>query len=143
MIKYLILFLLRIKLGVKKGQEFRFINQRAQCHTYRFTDEGLIKKYYNHNGIDEFSSVSLNWLLNDDCGIEVVEDWEFKYLKKGEKQMKVNETVLVGIDISSDDTAVLIVGRKNPKEGVKIINAFQGEEAIELYKKLTVRKENN
>lgn len=55
--------------------------------------------------------------------------------------MKLTETILVGIDISSDDQAVLIVGRKKPNDVMEVINAFQGEEAIELYKKLTVKKE--
>ena len=39
------------------------------------------------------------------------------------------------------DTSVLIVGEKQPGDATKIINAFQGEEATELWKKLTVKKE--
>lgn len=51
--------------------------------------------------------------------------------------MKVNESLLVGVDFTnSEDTGVLIVGRKRPNESVEIINAFQGEDAEELYKKL-------
>lgn len=38
------------------------------------------------------------------------------------------------------DTGVLIVGRQKKGEGMKIINAFQGEEARELYDKLTTQK---
>lgn len=51
--------------------------------------------------------------------------------------MKINESLLVGIDFTNgEDVGVLIVGRKRPNESVEIINAFQGEEAEELYKKL-------
>lgn len=46
------------------------------------------------------------------------------------------ETLLVGF---SND--VLIVGRKKPNEAMEVINAFQGEEAEELYKRLTEKKD--
>lgn len=39
-----------------------------------------------------------------------------------------------------EDKAVLVVGRKSEGCDVKIINAFQGEEAISLYEKLTTIK---
>lgn len=45
------------------------------------------------------------------------------------------DVLLVGINGD-----VLIVGRKRPNESVDIINAFQGEKATELYKKLTEKK---
>lgn len=50
---------------------------------------------------------------------------------------------LVSVDISEDgsDNAVLIVGEKTNKVDVKIINAFQGDEALELYQKLITKKE--
>ena len=42
-----------------------------------------------------------------------------------------------GVDFTNDeDVGVLIVGRKRPNQSVDIINAFQGKEAEELYKKL-------
>lgn len=51
--------------------------------------------------------------------------------------MKINESLLVGVDFTNgEDIGVLIVGRKRPNESVEIINAFQGEDAEELYKKL-------
>ena len=50
------------------------------------------------------------------------------------------DTLLIGFDSSSEDSAALIVGRKTPGEVVTIINAFQGEEARELYKKLITIK---
>lgn len=39
------------------------------------------------------------------------------------------------------DTSVLVVGEKKPGNVVEIVNAFQGKEAEELWRKLTVRKE--
>lgn len=50
--------------------------------------------------------------------------------------MKDFDTVLVGFDHSHGDPAVLIVGRKAPRDNVRIINQFQGKEAEELYQKL-------
>ena len=50
-------------------------------------------------------------------------------------------TILVSYDYNHPDNAVLIVGRKIFNQSVEIINAFQGDEATELYNKLvTVRK---
>lgn len=54
----------------------------------------------------------------------------------------LSDTLLVSIDFHDPDTGVLIVGRKTPKQALKIVNAFQGKEALELYKKLTTVKEN-
>lgn len=50
--------------------------------------------------------------------------------------LKVNECLLVSVDFAQgEDTGVLIVGRqKNGK--IDIVNAFQGQEAIDIYKKL-------
>lgn len=54
----------------------------------------------------------------------------------------ITDTLLVSIDLSaSENNAVLIVGRKKPNQSVEIVNAFDGEEAVALYKKLaTVKK---
>lgn len=53
--------------------------------------------------------------------------------------------LLIGFDFSEKkDTGVLIVGNLNLITGTAdVINVFQGEEAMELYKKLTTRKEND
>ena len=57
---------------------------------------------------------------------------------------RTTDTILVGYDYSPGDAnQVLIVGRKRPNESVDIINAFQGEEAEELYKRLTTKKEKS
>lgn len=53
----------------------------------------------------------------------------------------ITDTLLVSIDLSaSENNAVLIVGRKKPNQSVEIVNAFDGEEAAALYKKLTTVK---
>lgn len=51
------------------------------------------------------------------------------------------DTLLVSYDNISNDKPVLIVGRKGKgkRESLQIINAFQDEEAEELYKKLTIQ----
>ena len=51
------------------------------------------------------------------------------------------DSILVSVDFSNKDgTGVLIVGRKRMNQSVNIINAFQGDEARELYKKLVTKK---
>ena len=67
--KKLIIFLVRKKLGLKKGERFRFVNQLSQYHTYYFTEDTIIKQT-RHGWFK--SSVSLNWMLDDECEIERV-----------------------------------------------------------------------
>ena len=50
-------------------------------------------------------------------------------------------SLLIGFDVSGDDKCVLIVGKKDKKQAVKVINAFSGTEALSLYKKLIGEKE--
>lgn len=58
--------------------------------------------------------------------------------------MNVNECLLVSVDFTrGEDVGVMVIGRQKPKADVEIINAFQGEEALELYKKLITKKEAN
>lgn len=55
-----------------------------------------------------------------------------------------NDTLIISTDFSNGkDVGVLIVGRKHPNQAVDIVNAFQGEEAEMLYKKLVTKKEVN
>lgn len=54
--------------------------------------------------------------------------------------MKTSDTLLVGFDHSHGDIAVLIIGRKDVGENVRIINQFQGKEAEELYKRLAEKR---
>ena len=55
----------------------------------------------------------------------------------------LSDTLLVSISFSDKDTGVLVVGRKRKNKSIEIVNAFQGEDALELYKKLVTRKEKN
>lgn len=56
--------------------------------------------------------------------------------------MLTTETLMVAINLytKNEGTPVLVVGKKEGA-GVKIINAIQGEEAVELYNKLITKKE--
>lgn len=57
---------------------------------------------------------------------------------------KISDTIIVSIEYNeSDETGVLIVGRKKGKGPIEIINAFSGNEALDIYKKLVTVKENN
>ena len=55
----------------------------------------------------------------------------------------LSDTLLVSISFSDKDTGVLVVGRKRKNGSIDIVNAFQGEEALDLYKKLVTKKEKN
>ena len=56
--------------------------------------------------------------------------------------MKKADCILVSFDEGRDDEIpILIVGRKHFRKEVDIINAFQGDEARELYNRLITRKE--
>ena len=73
MLARLIVLLIRLKLGVKKLERFRFVNQKSKTDVYYFGDNCLIKATQGKYGIDiELSGVSLNWLLNEDCKITKV-----------------------------------------------------------------------
>ena len=57
--------------------------------------------------------------------------------------MKTEDTILIGFNAArGDDGAFIVVGRKNPKTGVSIINTICGEEAVDIYKRLVTKKEN-
>lgn len=54
--------------------------------------------------------------------------------------MTTTSSVIVSWDFSNGiDHGVLLVGKQEPGKPVQIINAFQGEEAEELMKKLIIR----
>lgn len=56
--------------------------------------------------------------------------------------MNKSGSVIVSWDFShGNDKGVLIVG-KQIKRRVEIVNAFQGKDAVDLYLKLTTRKED-
>jgi hypothetical protein len=53
----------------------------------------------------------------------------------------MTESILVAYDDTyGKDKAVLCVGKKRPNDSVEIINAFQGDEATELWNKLVVKE---
>ena len=70
--KRLIIFLIRLRLGLKKYEKFRFSNQASPDNYYYFTDDAVMKHAKHSN--DYKSSVSLNWLIDDDCKIERVKE---------------------------------------------------------------------
>lgn len=55
-------------------------------------------------------------------------------------KLKVNECLLVSVDFTKgEDVGILLVGRqKNGK--IDIVNAFQGQEAVNIYRKLIAIK---
>lgn len=67
LIKRLILFLVRKRLGLKKNEYFRFDNQKSNT-TYYFTSTEIWKIDHDNFTV-ELSGVSLNWLLDDGCKI--------------------------------------------------------------------------
>lgn len=70
----LILFLVRIKLGVKKRERFQFTNQRSERDYYFFRDYAFWKAEFDEEGRPhtELSHVSLNWLLDPECKIRKI-----------------------------------------------------------------------
>ena len=54
-------------------------------------------------------------------------------------EKKEIDVLLVSYDNVSNDKPILIVGRKGKRGSIQIVNAFQDEEAEELYKKLTTQ----
>ena len=53
-----------------------------------------------------------------------------------------SDTLLVGFDFTKgSDETVCVVGRRRMNESVEILNAFQGQDAKELYDKLVTMKE--
>lgn len=65
MMKQLILFLVRRRLGLKKLEPFQFTNQKSSA-IYYFGYNGIYKWW--HKKLEK-SHVSLNWLLSDNCHI--------------------------------------------------------------------------
>lgn len=56
----------------------------------------------------------------------------------------MNDAIIVSYDDHSNDVPILIVGRKRLNESAEVINAFDGNEAKELYERLiTVKGDSN
>lgn len=71
MYKKLIVFLIRNRLGLKRGELFQFANQNAKDEYYYFSDKNLIKTMLKKPYVEQ-SGVSLNWLLDDECKVEKI-----------------------------------------------------------------------
>lgn len=69
MVERLIIFLVRKRLGLKKYENFRFVNQKS-IHDYYFFGETILMKYEASNNLFRRAGVSLNWLLDDECKVE-------------------------------------------------------------------------
>lgn len=69
MIKKLIIFLIRRKLGLKKYEGFQFTNQKNNC-IYYFSDDALLRE--NPEGYVRECHAGLNYLLSDECEIRKV-----------------------------------------------------------------------
>ncbi len=82
-IKRLIIFLVRVYLGVGKWDNFYFVNQRVKEDRYYFNNVGLMKYCSSTNTLRR-AHVSLNHLLSDECQIVIDEefDWSEKVLDK-------------------------------------------------------------
>lgn len=55
-------------------------------------------------------------------------------------QKNKSDTFLVSFDYTHGDVPVLIVGRREKEKEIDIVNAFKGNEAKELYQKLTTKE---
>lgn len=68
----LILFLVRLKLGVRKNEHFRFDNQKTS-NIYFITPYEVLKIHEDGNRVTVSPSrVGINWLLSPMCVIEKV-----------------------------------------------------------------------
>lgn len=55
--------------------------------------------------------------------------------------MKISDRLIIGVDFSDgDDWDTLVIGRQT-ESGAQIVNVLLGEDAREMYKKLTTVKE--
>jgi hypothetical protein len=63
-----VIFLIRKKLGLKKYENFKFVNQKSDA-VYYFTESNLMKRWRSQTML---SGVSINWLLDDECEIEKI-----------------------------------------------------------------------
>ena len=57
-----------------------------------------------------------------------------------EENLNINTSLIIGVDFTKGiDTGVLIVGKKVKGQAVEVVNAFQGQEAVDLYLKLITK----
>lgn len=70
--KRFIFFLVRKRLKLGLWEAFRFVGQKSNA-IYFFTEDAVMKEW--KHDVDK-SGVSLNWLLDDECKIEKVQEEE-------------------------------------------------------------------
>lgn len=78
LLKKIVLFCIRKCLKVEKYELFRFTNQKSKNAVYFFSDDGLMKTWWT-KGSDMYdraikSRASLNWLLDDECEIDIFKE---------------------------------------------------------------------
>ena len=99
-------------------------------------EKGLIFDAVNENLpeiIEKFGSDTRKIYANEYIDDKAINEFSFHETEF----QNVSDTFLVGVDFTRNkDVGVLIVGRKRINESLDIINAFQGLEAWNLYKKL-------
>jgi hypothetical protein len=66
MLTRLIINLIRLRLGVRRYEKFRFDSQTSRVNYYFFTERMVMK---HSDGYTTTSSVSLNWLLDPNCKV--------------------------------------------------------------------------
>lgn len=67
-----IIFLIRRKLGLKKGERFQFANQKSEHDRYYFTSTNLIKECFDPRKSsywERWANVKLNYIVSDKCEI--------------------------------------------------------------------------
>lgn len=80
LLKKIVLFCVRKRLKVEKYELFRFTNQISKNAVYFFDDDGLMKTWWTkgssmYDGAVK-STASLNWLLDDECKIDIYKEEE-------------------------------------------------------------------
>lgn len=66
----LILFFVRLKLGLKKGERFQFANQKSSSNYYYINSDNIYKVTpLKYNIMIRPANVSLKWLLDPKCEI--------------------------------------------------------------------------
>lgn len=69
----LILFLIRKRLGLKKCEKFQFAGQKNKDSYYYISDNAIYKETHEVGyTISEYSNISVNWMLSDECKAEIV-----------------------------------------------------------------------
>ena len=57
--------------------------------------------------------------------------------------MNISGAVIVSFDFHGKDEGVLLVGKQNGRGGIDVLNAFDGKDAMDLYKKLVTVGKND